>query len=43
VVIIRIPNTASFSGGTGLTYTDSTPTGYILRTFTAGSGTVSIS
>jgi hypothetical protein len=44
VVIISYPNTyadlSSISGG--LTYTRTTPTGYKVYTFTAGTGTVSV-
>jgi hypothetical protein len=44
VVIIRYPNTfadlTSISGG--LTYTLTTPSGYKVYTFTAGTGTVTV-
>jgi len=44
IVVIRYANTYAdlTSIGAGLTYTKTTPTGYKVYTFTAGTGTVTI-
>ena len=43
VVILKYPDTYTMSGGTGLTIhtPSSPPSGYTLKVFTAGTGTVS--
>ena len=43
IVIIRFPSTRTLSGGTGLTFTNTTVGNNKIYTFTAGSGTVSLS